>query len=111
MGQENPAIPTHAVVGIQLCRNAMQKEKMYARTLPALKYANEDKVSRGPNDEKDGKDLADTMKNDKQKLHTLMGEAFHTQWATQRASKCKILRSILEGGPPRGKAKWEESGQ
>ena len=48
-------ISTHAAVGIKLSRNAMRKERMYARTLPALKHANERKIKEGAKDENDKK--------------------------------------------------------
>ena len=42
--RKNPFIPTHAAVGVRISRNAMQKEKTQARTLPPLKYAMEGKL-------------------------------------------------------------------
>ena len=40
--RKNPFIPTHSAVGVRISRNAMQKERTQARTLPALKYAMEE---------------------------------------------------------------------
>ena len=41
--RKNPFIPTHAAVGVRISRNAMQKERTQARTLPALKCAMDEK--------------------------------------------------------------------
>ena len=44
--RKNPAIPTHAEMGIELSRNKMKKERYFAKTLPSLKKAIEAKVEK-----------------------------------------------------------------
>lgn len=62
--RKKPAIPTHSAVGANLSINAMQKERSYARTLPALKYFNEQGIRRELKDQKDEKEFAGAKKND-----------------------------------------------
>ena len=98
--KEHEYPPTHVAVGVTISRNKMRREKMTARTLPALKYANEKKIKmdlaerkkaleEGEGEEKktmtitkedlegiSDKEFAEAKKEDKAKLHSLMDEGF-----------------------------------
>ena len=62
MGQEKSNDTPTRSSGIKLSRNAMRKERMYARTLPALKHANEKKIKEGMKDENDQKEYTEAKK-------------------------------------------------
>ena len=75
MGQEKSNDTHTRSSGIKLSRNAMMKERMYARTLPALKHANERKIKEGMKDENDQKEYTEAKQEDKKKLHAMMDQS------------------------------------
>ena len=85
---KNPAIPTHSGVGIQLSRNAMQKNRTYARTLPALKYFNEQRIRGQLKDQKDEKASFEAKKEDEIRLHRRMDEAIEDE----NEMMCKLAK-------------------